>query len=152
MHQILENETALAGILLTGLIIAVVLGNFIFHTLTKGHHFREWKEFEPLDAPIPKTATGATVHHAHKLRNVCYNLLISTLSIKLNHPTEYLKSEHIIYPVLKHFCSDFVPNSSTDHNDIKFSLLVLKVISKLQVMEVAEIRKFMQETFPNQNF
>lgn len=31
---------------------------YAFHTFTKGNHFREWKEFEPLDAPIPRAATN----------------------------------------------------------------------------------------------
>jgi len=151
MHQIFENETVLSMLLLTGLIIAVVVGNFIFHALTKGHHFREWKEFEPLDTPIPKV-TWATAHRDPKLRSTCYKLLVSTLSIKLNHPEKHLTSEHIIYAVLEHFFPNCVPNSDIDNNDVKFSIIVLEVIKKLQVMDVVEIRKFMQEKFPNQDF
>lgn len=136
-------------------LVITILGCFIalyaFHASTKGNHFREWKEFEPLDTPIPKV-TWATVHRDPKLRSTCYKLLVSTLSIKLNHPEKHLTSEHIIYAVLEHFFPNCVPNSDLDNNDVKFSITVLEVIKKLQVMDVVEIRKFMQEEFPNQDF
>lgn len=152
MESLLDNESLVAFILVVSFLILNILGNFAFHVITKGNHFREWKEFEPLDAPTSKTPTGATVYCDPQLRSACYNLLVSTLSVKLNHPQKDLTSERTIYLVLKYFFPDFLPNSSVDNSDTKFSLLVLRVISKVQAMEVAELRKFMQETFPNSNF
>lgn len=42
------------GLTLIVTIIGCFLSLYAFHALTKGHHFREWREFEPLDTPLPK--------------------------------------------------------------------------------------------------
>lgn len=152
MEMLLDNEWVLSIILAVSFLILNILGNFTFHAITKGNHFREWKEFEPLDTPIPKAVNWATIQHRRELRETAYKLLVKTLSLKLNDSEKHLTSKHIIYAILEHFSPHCLPNSAIDNDDIKFTTEVNKVILAILEIEVHELRKFMQEKFPNSNF
>ena len=127
-------------------IVACLMALYAFHALTKGNHFREWKEFEPLDFPLPQPIEKS------ELRGACIDILLTTLSVKINYPRHNLDSEIFVYAILTYFYPECTPNSPSDKDDIKFSTLVVNCIGRLQEANVIEIRKLLQEKFPNSNF
>lgn len=69
MQLLFEDERILAIAIVIAFLTLHVLGQYLFHAITKGDYFREWERFKPLDFPDPASS------YMRKTRKTIFNLL-----------------------------------------------------------------------------
>ena len=133
-----------AGMSICIAFIATILALFVFRAITseeEGQH-----DFEPLDAPIPKSVTWATVQRYPELRKEAYQLLCEAISQKLD---KNITGEHIPYATMKLKSYHFEPNDKTDSNDILFSILALQTIKIVVEVNREKYIEYLKGKLPN---
>jgi hypothetical protein len=148
MEWILEIKVLIFyGLLFVVLFMSCFLALYAFHAVTKGHHFREWKEFEPLDSDI--ASAKKSMQH-QDLRWKAYNLLEQTIIGKFDCT---LKGEKLVYAVITFYNLHAGPNSTIDKNDINFTMNCLDILNKLRTnILIKELHEQLSNQFPNHKF
>jgi len=108
-------------------LVITILGCFIalyaFHASTKGNHFREWKEFEPLDTPIPKTTIS---------RN--YNAHVALIQGRLQNLFRDLYAQYSQDMCgdrfVEHVAAEYYDNKKSSHNVSSLASIIMKITPK----------------------
>ena len=104
-------------------LLAVYIGNYAFHASTKGNHFREWKEFEPLDTPIPNAATSKN-----------YDANIALIQGRLQNLFRDLYAQYSPHmcgdKFVEYVAAEYYDNEKSTHRVLSLTEIIMKITPK----------------------